>query len=135
MKKILVIEDDSRIRKIIDFHLQKSGYNVRSAENGKIGLELFEADKPDMILLDIMMPVMNGNEFCRELLSKYPDNGTPIIILSAKNDVDQIFESYSNGVIEYLNKPFKVESLLEVMKNFFTSKSNDAEQKNTYRPL
>ena len=133
MKKVLIIEDDLRIRKIIGFHLEKEGYSVKSAENGKIGLELFETETPDIILLDIMMPVMNGNEFCKELLTKHPNNNTPIIVLSAKNDVDQVFESYSNGVIEYLHKPFKVEALLEVLRNFFL---NQPLAKNTeYKPL
>lgn len=83
--KVLIADDEAQIREILRVYFQKEGFQVLEAENGKEALERVEADRPDILLLDVMMPVMDGLQVCEEVRRKYD---IPIIMLTAKDDDD-----------------------------------------------
>lgn len=83
-KKILIVEDDDNIRELLRLYLEREDYEIIEAENGAVGMTRFKADSPDMILLDMMMPVMDGWQVCREI--RESGSTTPIIMITAKGD-------------------------------------------------
>jgi two-component system alkaline phosphatase synthesis response regulator PhoP len=110
METILIVEDDRSIIKGIEKNLQYEGYNVLTAMDGERGLELAVNKKPDLIVLDIMLPKVNGFEICKTL--KKHEINTPIIIISAKNqEVDKIM-GLDLGADDYIAKPFSLRELL-----------------------
>ncbi|MGD8628245.1 MAG: response regulator, partial [bacterium] len=86
--RILVVDDEEHIRKIVRFQLEKSGYEVECAEDGLEALKAVEARTPDLILLDLMMPNMDGYEVCKRLKSDYQTNHIPVIMVTAKADLE-----------------------------------------------
>ncbi|APE27402.1 response regulator [Aurantiacibacter gangjinensis] len=107
----LIVDDSSVIRKVSRHILESLGFEVSDAENGMEGLRRFDEAKPDLILLDWNMPVMNGIEFLKELRAR-PDGGEPkVVFCTTENDVDHIREAMSAGANEYVMKPFDHETL------------------------
>ena len=103
MAKVLVVDDEASIVNIISYNLKKEGYEVITAEDGENGLELALSESPDLILLDIMMPRMDGYEVCRKVREK---SNVPIIMLTARADeVDKVI-GLEMGADDYVTKPF-----------------------------
>ena len=107
-KKILVVEDEYSINDGLTFALRKEGYEVRSAFNGKEGLELVEAFKPDLVLLDLMLPDMDGFDICKEI-----SKNTYVIMLTARGEIFDKIVGLELGADDYISKPFAIEELLE----------------------
>ena len=104
-KKILVVDDEKPIADILQFNLKKEGYDVYCAYDGNEALKMVEELQPDLILLDIMLPLRDGMEVCREVRKKYE---TPIIMLTAKDaDMDKIL-GLEYGADDYITKPFNI---------------------------
>ena len=118
-KRALIIEDDSNIAELIRLYLEKDGFTVSIAENGAIGIAEFERFTPDLILLDIMMPVMDGWAVCREVRTS---SNVPIIMLTAKGDMLDKVAGLEMGADDYIVKPFEVGELMArvhaVMRRF-----------------
>lgn len=104
MKKILVIDDDMTFVAMIKAALDPTKYSVTNAANGAEGLARMEESKPDLILLDIIMPKMSGMEFLKELNKKYGEGKTPILITSNVSSLDKISEGVSLGIRGYFVK-------------------------------
>lgn len=114
MQKILIIEDEPNICELISYNLKNNGYQVIEAEDGLKGLAMAVSEKPDLILLDIMLPAMSGMEVCRELRTR--KSRVPIIMLSAKNeDIDKVM-GLEFGADDYMTKPFSVHELMARIK-------------------
>lgn len=114
MKKILVIEDDASIRELVSFNLEMNNYEVLLAEDGYTGIFMVYKDKPDLILLDIMLPGKDGFEICKELRNEEID--IPIIMLTAKTEeVDKVL-GLEFGADDYISKPFGVRELIARIK-------------------
>lgn len=114
MHKILIIEDESNIRELISYNLINNNYKVLEAEDGLLGLEMSIKEKPDLILLDLMLPGMNGLDICKELRDR--GSKIPIIILTAKNeDIDKVM-GLEFGADDYMTKPFSVHELMARIK-------------------
>jgi two-component system, OmpR family, alkaline phosphatase synthesis response regulator PhoP len=114
MEKILVIEDEISISTLLKFNLEKSGYTVITAMDGKEGLELAKSEKPDLILLDLMLPLMDGMEVCKNL--RMDKNLTPILMLTAKDEeLDKIL-GLELGADDYLTKPFSPREVVARVK-------------------
>jgi Response regulators consisting of a CheY-like receiver domain and a winged-helix DNA-binding domain len=114
MKKILIIEDEPNIRELVKYNLEANGYEAAEAEDGNIGMTKVYTEKPDLILLDIMLPKKDGYEICRELRSE--GNNVPIIMLTAKaEEVDKVL-GLEFGADDYIAKPFGVRELIARIK-------------------
>ncbi len=108
--KILIADDESRIRKLVNDFLSKEGYEVIEAKDGQEALDKFYADKPDLLILDIMMPHFSGLEVCEEIRETAKD--VPIIILTAKDTEADELNGFSKGADEYIAKPFSPKILV-----------------------
>lgn len=113
--KILVVDDETKIVDILTFNLRKEGYETIEANDGEAGLALALSENPDLVILDIMMPKMDGYEVCKELRKT---SQVPVIMLTAKaEEADKVF-SFELGADDYITKPFGVKELLaRVMAN------------------
>lgn len=112
-KLILVVDDEAPIVEILKFNLTKSGYRVLAAYDGEEGYRLAISEKPDLILLDVMLPKMDGFEVCKKIREKH---STPIIMLTARDEeVDKVL-GLELGADDYITKPFSVRELLARVK-------------------
>lgn len=112
-EKILIIDDEKEIRELIRDYLEVEGYQVSMAEDGEIGLEKFETFGPDLIVLDIMLPKVDGMEICKIVRAK---SNLPILMLSAKkSDVDKVL-GLGLGADDYMTKPFSLKELVARIK-------------------
>ncbi|WP_036601584.1 response regulator transcription factor [Olivibacter sitiensis] len=125
MEKILIVDDDPNILLSLEFLLRKSGYQVFVAIDGEEAIALVETEKPNLVLLDIMMPKVNGYEVCEFIRSKTEWNFMKIIILSAKSKHTDMDLAYEKGADRYLVKPFSTKDLLENIKDLL-GESKDA---------
>ena len=107
-KRVLVVDDEPNIVDILRFNLEREGYEVITAEDGVQGLEMARSSDPDLILLDVMMPEMDGFEVCREL--RREDKLTPIIMLTAREEEADRVMGLELGADDYVSKPFSVRS-------------------------
>jgi len=110
-KKILIIEDDADIRNLIRLNLTREGYDVASAEDGEDGLRLARKDQFDLMILDLMLPNMNGLDVCRAVRADEKLRGTGILIVTANDDEADIVTGLELGADDYLVKPFNVRVL------------------------
>ncbi len=116
MKRIFVVDDELNIRKLIKAYLEKEGYQVEVFDQGDLAFEAFQIMEPDMLVIDIMMPGMNGFDLCREIRKT---SQVPIIIVSAKDEeLDRIL-GLELGSDDYLSKPFSPRELVVRVKNIF----------------
>lgn len=115
-KKILIIEDYQATVGMITSFLQIEGYEVVTANDGPSGLEKAAADKPDLILLDVMMPGMSGIEVCQKLKQDRRTAPIPVIIVSIKCNEQEIAEGRAAGAVDYLVKPFELDDLRAALK-------------------
>lgn len=107
--KILIIEDEKKIARFLELELTHQGYFVHWEENGQLGYEEALAVNYDLIILDILLPGLNGIEVCRRIRRK---SGVPIIMLTAKDDTADIVAGLDNGANDYVTKPFSLKELL-----------------------
>jgi DNA-binding response OmpR family regulator len=110
-KKVLVAEDDPDIRNLIVYSLQFAGFDVMEATNGIEAVTIAQAEKPDIILLDVRMPKMSGYEACAELKSEAATESIPIVFLSARGQETEIKHGLELGAEEYIIKPFAPDEL------------------------
>lgn len=121
MKKILIIEDEKKIRRFLQLELEHEGYYVYTAEDGEEGFFKFQKDYYDLILLDLMLPKLSGEEVCRKIREV---SEIPIIILTAKDQILNKVELLDMGADDYLTKPFEIEELFARMRVALRNKKN-----------
>jgi two-component system alkaline phosphatase synthesis response regulator PhoP len=125
--KVLIIEDELSLQETLKLNLELEGYRVDTLSSGKNALAHIRGFSPDLILLDIMLPVLSGTEIYKEL--KKQNSQTPVIFLTAKNDVKDKIEGLKLGADDYITKPFDLEELLLriniVLKRNKSNSSND----------
>jgi diguanylate cyclase (GGDEF)-like protein len=115
--KILVVDDEEHIRRILKFQLEKNGYTVVTAENGEVAMQLVRREAPDLILLDLMMPNIDGFEVCKRIRQNCQTSQIPIIMLTARSDLPDKIMGLKDGANDYLVKPYSNEELLLRIKN------------------
>ena len=125
MKKILVIEDEPNIRELILYNLKTNGYEAVAAEDGIMGITMVHREKPDLILLDIMLPEKNGYEICRELRDEGSE--TPIIIITAKTEETDKVMGLEYGADDYISKPFGIREMMARIKAVLRRYENTAD--------
>ena len=122
---VLIVEDDRNIAELLQMYLEKEGYAVSLAFDGGQGLSKFRAIKPDLVLLDVMMPVMDGWEVCRCIRS---ESTTPVIMLTAKGETDDKIAGLKAGADDYITKPFEMREVLARMEAVLRRSNPTAEQ-------
>ena len=114
--KVLVVDDEENIRTLVHFNLEKAGYAVEVASNGKEALDQIAISKPDLVILDLMLPVIDGLDVCRQLKGKPSTSSIPIIMLTAKSEeVDRVI-GLELGADDYMTKPFGPRELMARIK-------------------
>ncbi len=106
---VLIVEDDKNIAELLQMYLEKEGYAVTLATDGGQGLDKFRAINPDLVLLDLMMPVMDGWAVCRAIRAS---SQVPVIMLTAKSEVDDKVAGLKSGADDYITKPFEMKEVL-----------------------
>jgi DNA-binding response OmpR family regulator len=130
MNKILIIEDDPAISIGLKESLEKENYHVATEDNGDRALSTVSFERPDLIILDVMLPGMNGFEICKELRSS--GNFTPIIVLTAKNEeVDKVL-GLELGADDYVTKPFSIRELAARIKGILRRRMNIEQDFDTF---
>ena len=127
---VLIVEDDHNIQELLQMYLEKEGYAVTVASDGGQGLAKFRAIKPDLVLLDVMMPVMDGWAVCKAIRT---DSQTPIIMLTAKGETDDKVTGLKSGADDYVTKPFEMKELLARVEAVLRRSGNAPIQESTRR--
>ncbi len=124
-KKVLVVDDEPHIVRLVEVNLQRAGYDVVKAMDGVEALEQVKKEIPDMIVLDVMMPRMDGFTVLKHLKADPETQEIPVIMLTAKAQDADIFQGWQSGVDSYLTKPFNPMELLTFVKRIFESQDYD----------
>jgi len=111
-RRILIVDDDRLIRRTLTGVLRPEGFAVVEAESGEKALEVYAEARPDLVLLDVVLPGINGFETCRQLRSRHGDDAAPVIFITAKNESDDVVEGLSAGGVDYLPKPIRAREAL-----------------------
>jgi two-component system phosphate regulon response regulator PhoB len=112
MARILVIEDESDIRQVLDYNLRTAGHDVLAVGKGQEGLRLVRQERPDLVLLDLMLPDIPGTEVCRAIKDDLSTRLTPIIMLTAKGEEIDRVVGFELGADDYVTKPFSMRELV-----------------------
>lgn len=123
--QVLVVDDNPDLRAYVSNILQRQGYQVRTAHNGAVGVELAQTYNPDLIVTDLMMPEVNGLDLIRQIRAEPEMAGIPIVLLTAKVDEETRIESAERGADAYLSKPFNDRELLAEVRNLLSLKANE----------
>ncbi|SDT23050.1 two-component system, OmpR family, alkaline phosphatase synthesis response regulator PhoP [Paenibacillaceae bacterium GAS479] len=116
-KKVLIVDDEPSISMLLEFNLNLAGYEVRSVHDGMAVFDMLKPFRPDLIVLDLMLPKMDGIEVCRELRRR--GNVVPIVMLTAMQDVTDRIAGLDNGADDYMTKPFSPQELISRISAIF----------------
>lgn len=117
-KKILIVEDEESLLRLESILLTSKGYDVKGVPNGKAALEAISVEKPDLVLLDIMLPEIDGFEVCRIIKVTEETSHIPVIMLTAKKCQDDFSRGQEVGADWYITKPFKSAMVIETIQRF-----------------
>lgn len=123
--KVLVCDDERHIVRLIQVNLERQGYNVVTAFDGKEGLEKIQSEKPNVVVLDVMMPYMDGFEVLKRIRREPETEALPVIMLTAKAQDKDVFEGYHYGADMYLTKPFNPMELVAFVKRIVSGNDDD----------
>ena len=112
MQRVLIVEDEPDVADLVTFNLRRAGYQTEVANDGLLGLQKALADKPDIVLLDLMLPGKDGIAVCKDLRSNRLTVDTPVIILTASSEIEDRIQGLEVGADDYLTKPFSPKELL-----------------------
>lgn len=118
--KILIVDDDKEIVEMLKVKLTQEGYETAEAYDGEKALEKVEKEDPDLVLLDLMLPKINGFEVLKQIREKHKDKWRPVIILSAKTDLEFVKKGYSMEADHYLTKPCSMENILRGIRTMIS---------------
>ena len=127
---VLIVEDDRNIAELLQMYLEKEGYAVTTAADGGQGLEKFRANQPDLVLLDVMMPVMDGWALCRAIRA---ESQAPIIMLTAKSETNDKVQGLRAGADDYITKPFEMKEVLARIEAVLRRAPNTLTEKKSRR--
>ncbi len=127
---VLIVEDDKHIQELLQMYLEKEGYAVTTADDGGQGLTKFRSIHPDLVLLDVMMPVMDGWALCKSIRS---ESQTPVIMLTAKGETDDKVAGLKSGADDYITKPFEMREVLARIEAVLRRSDRSAAEKTSRR--
>ena len=117
-RRILVVDDDPRLLHVVAMYLSIEGYEVDTAANGEEGLRLLEQKRPDLVILDVMMPGIDGLEACRRIKSNPETRSIPVVLFTALSRTDDVENGRAAGANRFINKPFSLIGLGAVIRSF-----------------
>ena len=118
---MLVVEDEPSLQKLLEYQLKRIGHEIRVAPDGQQALEMVKSDRPDLVLLDVMLPVMGGFPVLKNLQDDKTTNDIPVIMPSAKGRQHDIAAGIEKGVFDYITKPFNIPNLAERIEKALAS--------------
>ena len=121
MAKMLVVEDEPSLQKLLEYQLKRIGHEIRVAPDGQQALEMVKSDRPDLVLLDVMLPVMGGFPVLKNLQDDKTTNDIPVIMLSSKGRQHDIAAGIEKGVFVYITNPFNIPNLAERIEKALAS--------------
>jgi len=127
--KVLVVDDDLDIVETIVFMLRSRGFNVITAYDGSEGLIKVRERQPDIIILDLMMPQMDGFEMCHKLKNDEATKNIPVIVLTARSDSEARYKAHKSAADDYIVKPFDLPTLVTKINKFLSSDDSGSEKK------
>jgi DNA-binding response OmpR family regulator len=133
-ERILVVEDESDLREVMSYNLSREGYHVLSARDGGEGLRIAREKRPDLMLLDLMLPDLDGLEICRRVRQDPNIASTPIIMVTAKGEETDVVLGLGVGADDYVSKPFSIKELIARVKAVLR-RSDQGEDAESRRPL
>ena len=125
--RILAVDDEDYIRDLVQINLEKAGYEVLTATNGREACEVALAQQPDLIVMDVMMPEVDGITALQTLKDNPMTSEIPVILLTAKDQNADVFQGWKNGADLYLTKPFQIRELLVFVRRILEA-SHEAEE-------
>ena len=131
-KKILIVEDEENIRELLRLYLEREGYEISEAANGVEALKKWKAESPDMLLLDVMMPMMDGWQVCRTIRE---ESAVPIIMLTAKGETSDRVSGLEMGADDYIVKPLEMREVVARVRAVFRRFAGDETGKLTFDKL
>ncbi len=117
MQNILLVEDEPHVVRIMKLALEKNGYSVSVSHNGEQALEKMNKELPDLLITDINMPRMNGEELCKNIEIHYPNRGFPILVLTSKTEIEHREWTRKMKNTMFLEKPVSIRKLLKLLDN------------------
>lgn len=117
-RRILVVDDDPRLLHVVAMYLSIEGYEVDTASNGEEGLRQLEQRRPDLVILDVMMPGIDGLEACRRIKSNPDTRAIPVVLFTALSRTDDVENGRAAGANRFINKPFSLIGLGAVIRSF-----------------
>ncbi len=133
--RVLIVEDEPDLLHLLQYNLAREGYVVATAESGEEGLRLARADPPELVLLDLMLPGMDGLEVCRSLRSRQATRAVPIVMLTARGEEADIVRGLELGADDYVTKPFSPRVLLARLRAVLRRQGADAEGESDAPPM
>jgi DNA-binding response OmpR family regulator len=128
MARILVVDDEPDIIEIVRLRLEQNGHVVLSAPNGQAALMAAVTHKPDLVILDVMMPGLDGFEVLRRLKNGAHTGGVPVVMLTAKSDFPSVAQGWSLDADNYVTKPFQVDDLSKIVKDVLIARGRISEE-------
>ena len=117
-KRILAVDDEPHILKLVSFSLKSGGYEVLEASDGLSAIEVARAEKPDLVLMDVMMPACDGYEACRRMKADPETAAIPVMMLTAKTQESERKTGEAAGAVDYIKKPFTPKDLVAQVREF-----------------
>lgn len=118
---VLVVDDDPQIVRVVEINLTQEGYQVRTAGDGEAALAAVREERPDLVILDVTMPRMDGFEVLKRLKADPAVADIPVIMLTARAEDEEVFEGYGTGAKWYLTKPFEPGELRQVVRHVLSA--------------
>jgi DNA-binding response OmpR family regulator len=128
-KKILIVDDEKALVSLVALHMQMTGYEVLFANDGWSAIDICKRDKPDLVILDLMLPKLNGWEVCRRLRSDEEIKTISVIMLSARGELEDKLRGFGAGADDYVTKPFSPKELVARVKRILDRSVNPKEEK------
>ncbi len=120
MQKIMLVDDEMHVLRILRLSLEKQGYEIDTFNNGEDALESLKRLKPDVLITDIEMPRMTGEELCKQVLIEYPDRNILIIVLTSRTEIEHRKWSANIENLQFFEKPISMRKLITLLDDYFT---------------
>jgi len=123
---VLIVEDEPEIAELIQFHVEREGFSARTVGSGRLALDLIRRQKPDVVILDLMLPDLGGLDVCRRLKQAEETRSIPVMMVSAKGEETDVVSGIELGAEDYVTKPFSPKVLMARLKNILRRREEEA---------